>query len=32
MSNGGRYFNEDYGGEVYYDRPRCWARRASSRT
>ena len=21
MSNGGRYFNEDYGGEVYYDQP-----------
>ncbi len=21
MSNGGRYFNEDYGGEVYYDTP-----------
>ena len=32
MSNGGRYYNEDYGGEVYYDSPRCWAPRASSRT
>ena len=21
MSNGGRYFNEEYGGEVYYDQP-----------
>ena len=21
MSNGGRYYNEDYGGEVYYDQP-----------
>ena len=21
LSNGGRYFNEDYGGEVYYDQP-----------
>ena len=21
MSNGGRYFNEEYGGEVYYDTP-----------
>ncbi len=21
MSNGGRYYNEDYGGEVYYDTP-----------